>query len=128
MSAAELEVNRPHFGQVYMWSLVTAGAAITLVSIYYFPLRQTRREFCLPLFDGDCEFDDRNPDSASQRSYYSRRHLCFSGHAYVRRGCGDSAFCARRYRRDGRSSARSHGYSSSTLRFSPPVHFLLRQF
>lgn len=37
MSAAEMDVNRPHFGQVYMWSLVTAGAAITLVSIYYFP-------------------------------------------------------------------------------------------
>ena len=37
MSAAEVDVNRPHFGQVYMWSLVTAGAAITLVSIYYLP-------------------------------------------------------------------------------------------
>jgi signal transduction histidine kinase/ActR/RegA family two-component response regulator len=37
MSAAEMDVHRPHFGQVYMWSLVTAGAAITLVSIYYFP-------------------------------------------------------------------------------------------
>jgi hypothetical protein len=37
MSAAEVDVNRPHFGQVYMWSLVTAGAAITLVSIYLFP-------------------------------------------------------------------------------------------
>jgi signal transduction histidine kinase/ActR/RegA family two-component response regulator len=38
MSAAEMDVNRPHFGQVYMWSLVIAGAAITLVSIYYLPL------------------------------------------------------------------------------------------
>src|SRR5215207_696366 len=37
MSAVELDVNRPHFGQVYMWSLVTAGAAIALVSIYYLP-------------------------------------------------------------------------------------------
>ena len=37
MSAAELDVNRPHFGQVYMWSLVTAGGAITLGSIYFFP-------------------------------------------------------------------------------------------
>jgi signal transduction histidine kinase/ActR/RegA family two-component response regulator len=37
MSAAEVDVNRPHFGQVYMWSLVTAGAAIALVSIYYLP-------------------------------------------------------------------------------------------
>jgi len=34
MSAARLEVNRSQFGQVYMWSLVIAGAAITLVSIY----------------------------------------------------------------------------------------------
>src|SRR6185295_6050937 len=37
MSAAEVDVNRPHFGQVYMWSLVIAGAAIALVSIYYLP-------------------------------------------------------------------------------------------
>jgi signal transduction histidine kinase/ActR/RegA family two-component response regulator len=37
MSAAEVDVNRPHFGQVYMWSLVTAGAVIALVSIYIFP-------------------------------------------------------------------------------------------
>src|SRR5215216_4803617 len=34
MSAAQVEVNRPQFGQVYMWSLVIAGAAITLVSAY----------------------------------------------------------------------------------------------
>ena len=37
MSAAEVNVNRLHFGQVYMWSLVTAGAAIALVSIYELP-------------------------------------------------------------------------------------------
>jgi hypothetical protein len=37
MSAAEAEVNRPQFGQVYMWSLVVAGAAIALVSIYQLP-------------------------------------------------------------------------------------------
>ena len=37
MSAAEVNVNRPHFGQVYMWSLVTAGAAIRLSRIYYLP-------------------------------------------------------------------------------------------
>lgn len=37
MSAVEVNVSRPHFGQVYMWSLVTAGVAIALVSIYYFP-------------------------------------------------------------------------------------------
>ena len=45
MSAAEMDVNRPHFGQVYMWSLVTAGAAITLVSIYYFPFHKLNPEF-----------------------------------------------------------------------------------
>ena len=37
MSAAEVDVNRPQFGQVYMWSLVVAGAAIVLVSIFLLP-------------------------------------------------------------------------------------------
>ncbi len=37
MSAAEVDVKRPQSGQVYMWSLVTVGAAITLISIYYLP-------------------------------------------------------------------------------------------
>jgi signal transduction histidine kinase/ActR/RegA family two-component response regulator len=37
MSAAEVNINRPHFGQVYMWSLVTAGAAIAIVSVYQLP-------------------------------------------------------------------------------------------
>src|SRR5215510_12815574 len=37
MSATEVSVNRPHFGQVYVWSLMIAGVAITLVSIYYLP-------------------------------------------------------------------------------------------
>jgi hypothetical protein len=45
MSAAEMDVNRPHFGQVYMWSLVIAGAAITLVSIYYFPFERLDAPF-----------------------------------------------------------------------------------
>ena len=45
MSAAELDVNRPHFRQVYMWSLVTAGAAITLASIYYFPFNKLDANF-----------------------------------------------------------------------------------
>ena len=45
MSAAEMDVNRPHFGQVYMWSLVIAGAAITLVSIYYLPLDKLDAKF-----------------------------------------------------------------------------------
>lgn len=37
MSAAEVNVNRLHFGQVYMWSLVTAGAVITLVAVSQLP-------------------------------------------------------------------------------------------
>src|SRR5215217_4380373 len=37
MSAAQVEVNRPQFGQVYMWSLVVAGALIALGSIYQLP-------------------------------------------------------------------------------------------
>src|SRR5215213_416603 len=37
MSAAEVDVNRPHFGQVYMWSLVSMGVAIALVSLYHLP-------------------------------------------------------------------------------------------
>ena len=45
MSAAEVDINRPHFGQVYMWSLVTAGAAITLVSIYYLPIDRLNANF-----------------------------------------------------------------------------------
>lgn len=45
MSAAEVDVNRPHFGQVYMWSLVTAGAAITLGSIYQFPFDKLDTRF-----------------------------------------------------------------------------------
>ena len=34
MSAARVEVNRDSFGHVYMWSLVIAGAAIVLGSLY----------------------------------------------------------------------------------------------
>lgn len=34
MSAAQVEVNRDSFGHVYMWSLVIAGAAIVLGSVY----------------------------------------------------------------------------------------------
>jgi signal transduction histidine kinase/CheY-like chemotaxis protein len=39
MSAAEVDVHRPQVGQVYMWSLVIAGAAIALVSVYQLPYR-----------------------------------------------------------------------------------------
>ena len=37
MSAAQVKVDRPPFGQVYMWSLVIAGAAIALGSLVLFP-------------------------------------------------------------------------------------------
>jgi signal transduction histidine kinase/ActR/RegA family two-component response regulator len=37
MSAAEIDVTRPHFGPVYMWVLVIAGAIIALVSAYQLP-------------------------------------------------------------------------------------------
>ena len=45
MSAAEVDVNRPQSGQVYMWSLVTVGAAITLISIYYLPFDKLDASF-----------------------------------------------------------------------------------
>src|SRR5215211_6988022 len=39
MSAAEVDVDRPHFGQVYLWSLMTIGVAIALVSLYQLPFQ-----------------------------------------------------------------------------------------
>jgi signal transduction histidine kinase/ActR/RegA family two-component response regulator len=45
MSAAEVDVNRPQFGQVYMWSLVIAGAAIALVSVYQLSYRELDARF-----------------------------------------------------------------------------------
>ncbi|HET9479665.1 MAG TPA: hypothetical protein VFO72_09985, partial [Pyrinomonadaceae bacterium] len=39
MSAAHVNVNRDSFGHVYMWSLVTAGAAIVLASLFVLPFR-----------------------------------------------------------------------------------------
>ncbi|HEU4835321.1 MAG TPA: ATP-binding protein [Pyrinomonadaceae bacterium] len=45
MSAAEVDVNRPQFGQVYMWSLVIAGAAIVLVSIVFLPFHELDARF-----------------------------------------------------------------------------------
>jgi signal transduction histidine kinase/CheY-like chemotaxis protein len=47
MSAAEVNVSRQHFGQVYMWSLVTAGIGIVLVSIYEFPVGHLDLRFVL---------------------------------------------------------------------------------
>ena len=45
MSAAQVDVNRDSFGSVYMWSLVTAGAAIVLISLYELPLRDLDARF-----------------------------------------------------------------------------------
>ena len=45
MSAAQVNVNRPQFGQVYMWSLVTAGAVIAIVSLYELPFRDLDARF-----------------------------------------------------------------------------------
>src|SRR4030095_4194332 len=40
MSAAEVNVTRAQFGQVYMWSLVIAGAAIVLGAISQLPFHR----------------------------------------------------------------------------------------
>jgi signal transduction histidine kinase/ActR/RegA family two-component response regulator len=45
MSAAEVDVNRLHFGQVYMWSLVTAGAVITLAAVAQLPYSKLNAPF-----------------------------------------------------------------------------------
>ena len=45
MSAAEVNVNRPHFGQVYVWSLMTTGVALVLISIYLLPYRDLDARF-----------------------------------------------------------------------------------
>src|ERR1041384_1372956 len=45
MSAAEVNVNRPDFGQVYVWSLMITGVAIVLVSIYLLPYHNLDARF-----------------------------------------------------------------------------------
>ncbi len=45
MSAAEVNVNRHHFGQVYMWSLVIAGAVIVLGALYALPVHNLDASF-----------------------------------------------------------------------------------
>src|ERR1043166_1042175 len=45
MSAAQVDVNHDSFGSVYMWSLVSAGAAIVLVSVYELPVRDLDARF-----------------------------------------------------------------------------------
>lgn len=45
MSAAQVNVNRPHFGQIYMWSLAATGAAIALISVFYLPFNRLDARF-----------------------------------------------------------------------------------
>jgi len=45
MSAAEANVNRFQFGQLYMWLLVTAGAVIVLGAVYQLPFRELDLQF-----------------------------------------------------------------------------------
>jgi len=45
MSAAEADINRPHFGQVYMWTLIIMGVVITSGSIYYLPVSNLDARF-----------------------------------------------------------------------------------
>ena len=45
MSAAEVDVNRPHFVQLYLWSLVTTGAAVALISLFYLPFDRLDARF-----------------------------------------------------------------------------------
>jgi len=45
MSAAEVPVRRLHFGQVYIWSLMTTGVVIALVSIFYLPFEKLDARF-----------------------------------------------------------------------------------
>ena len=50
MSAAQVEVNRIQFGQVYMWSIVIGGAAITLGSVYALPFGKLDASFVFLCF------------------------------------------------------------------------------
>jgi signal transduction histidine kinase/ActR/RegA family two-component response regulator len=45
MSAAEADLNRPHFGQVYIWLLMATGVTIALASIYYLPFHKLDARF-----------------------------------------------------------------------------------
>ena len=45
MSAAEVNVNRLHFGQVYVWALMATGAVISLSSLYLLPFANLDRPF-----------------------------------------------------------------------------------
>src|SRR5689334_1603292 len=45
MSATQIQVNRPHFGQVYIWALMATGVAISLGSVFYLPLEKLDGKF-----------------------------------------------------------------------------------
>src|ERR1044072_2647449 len=45
MSAVEVDVNRPHFGEVYLRSLMMMGVAIALVSLYQLPFHKLDASF-----------------------------------------------------------------------------------
>jgi len=45
MSAAEVDVNRPHFGEVYLRSLMAMGVAIALVALYQLPFHNLDTRF-----------------------------------------------------------------------------------
>jgi signal transduction histidine kinase len=47
MSAAEANVNRQQFGQLYVWSLVALGAVIVLGSLFQLPLIELDERFVL---------------------------------------------------------------------------------
>jgi len=50
MSTEEVSITRHRFGQLYMWSLVTAGVAIILVSIYELPFPDLDTRFLILCF------------------------------------------------------------------------------
>jgi hypothetical protein len=45
MTSSGATVNRQSFAQVYMWSLVTAGALIVVFSIFSFPFQELNSQF-----------------------------------------------------------------------------------
>lgn len=47
MSVAELNINRQQFGQIYMWCLVTSGAAIVVLSLFHLPFQGLDERFVL---------------------------------------------------------------------------------
>src|ERR1051325_10914039 len=43
--SATVQINRLHFGQIYIWLLMTAGVLISLVSIYFLPYEHLNGPF-----------------------------------------------------------------------------------